>query len=98
MKGKAKMIVQAIELKEKVHLGDILKGYVGNPGDFLVTTLNGKQGIIPKQIYQEFQNYGLAPRQVEPVDIKTAFFEPKQSQIAPGGETISTGTLIDTGR
>lgn len=61
------MIVNAIELKKKIHLGDLLKGeptYQGNPGDYLVTTVNGNQGIIPKEIFKEIvsQSFGVVER------------------------------------
>jgi hypothetical protein len=57
------MITSAIELKKKVHLGNSLNNestYVGNVGDFLVTTKKGHQGIIPKEIYQELITSGVA--------------------------------------
>jgi hypothetical protein len=57
------MITSAIELKKKVHLGNSLNNeptYIGNVGDFLVTTKKGHQGIIPKEIYQELVTNGLA--------------------------------------
>lgn len=57
------MITSAIELKKKVHLGNSLNNestYVGNVGDFLVTTKKGHQGIIPKEIYQELIANGVA--------------------------------------
>lgn len=56
------MITSAIELKKKVHLGNSLNNestYVGNVGDFLVTTKKGHQGIIPKEIYQELVANGV---------------------------------------
>jgi hypothetical protein len=58
------MIVNAIELKKKILLGDLLKGeatYQGNPGDYLVTTSGGNQGIIAKEIFKEIisQSFGI---------------------------------------
>ena len=65
------MIVEAIELKKRITLqspsNDIINKeplYTGNPGDFLVTTSNGNQAIIPKAVYEDLQAFGVAPRTV----------------------------------
>lgn len=62
MKGKTNMIVNAIELKKKITLqspsNDIINKeptYVGHPGDYLITTIEGNQGIIPKEIFEEME-------------------------------------------
>jgi len=77
------MITSAIELKKKVHLGNSLNNestYVGNVGDFLVTTKKGHQGIIPKEIYQELITSGVA---IVPGGGTTGGFG-----ILPGGGTL----------
>lgn len=66
MKGATKMIVNAIELKKKVRIGDSLRNessYEGNPGDYLVTTVSGNQTILSKEIFKELQSLGVAPRE-----------------------------------
>ena len=60
------MIVNAIELKKKIRLGDSLRNeptYEGNPGDYLVTVASGNQLVVAKELFIELQSYGLAPRE-----------------------------------
>lgn len=56
------MIVEAIELKKKISLGDYPNLYAGYPGDFLITTVNGNQAIVSKEVYKDLKEFEATPR------------------------------------
>lgn len=71
------MIVEAIELKKKISLGDYPNLYAGYPGDFLATTVRGNQLILSEEVYKELQGFGIAPREEVAISLKATFFTNK---------------------